>query len=70
MMGTVLPVLMEAPLSETVQAVQIYRQLQYRFGLDLILFIPQHLVQRLALGDSFLKEITTQGKVVYESSDT
>ena len=63
-------VVMETSLSETAQAVQIYRQLQYRFGLDLILFTPQHLTQRLAWGDSFLKEITTQGKVVYESSDT
>ena len=63
-------VVMETPLSETAQAIQIYRQLKYRFGLDLLLFTPQYLAQRLAWGDSFLKEITTHGKVVYESSDT
>jgi hypothetical protein len=38
----------KVPLSETAQAVQIYRQLQYRFGLDMILFTPPRLAQRLA----------------------
>jgi predicted nucleotidyltransferase len=58
-------VVMETELTETGQAIQIYRQLQYRFGLDLILYTRQ----RLAWGGAFLKEITTRGKVVHESSD-
>ena len=59
-------VVMETSLSETEQAVQICQQTQYRFGLDLVVYTPQRLAQRLAWGDSFLKEITSKGKLVYD----
>jgi hypothetical protein len=37
--------------------------------MDLIVRTPKNLKERVELGDSFLKEIVTQGKVLYESSD-
>ena len=55
-------VVMETSLSETAQAVQIYRQLQYRFGLDLVLFTPQRLPSD-SHGDLFLKEIAIPGDI-------
>ena len=60
-------VVMETQLSEIQQAIEILQSIQYRFGLDLIVFSPQRLTQRLKWGDPFLKEITVHGKLVYES---
>lgn len=39
------------------------------FWLDLIVYTSEKLQQRLDLGDSFLKEVIVQGKVLYEASD-
>jgi len=36
--------------------------------LDLIVFTPQELDERLRLGDDFVKEILTEGRVLYERS--
>jgi predicted nucleotidyltransferase len=63
-------VVMETPLKETKQALLIDQSLERDlFGLDLIVRTPQNLAKRISMGDSFLKEITTRGKVLYESSD-
>lgn len=62
-------VVMETPLSEASQAVQICQQIDYLFGLDLIVLRPQRLQQRLELGDSFLQEIMETGRVLYEAPD-
>jgi uncharacterized protein len=60
-------VIMETQLSETEQAVRICRRIPYRFGLDLVVYTPQNLAQRLEWGDSFLKEIIQRGVTLYES---
>jgi predicted nucleotidyltransferase len=39
------------------------------FALDLIVRTPKNLAWRLAEGDSFLHEIMTKGKVLYEKAD-
>jgi len=62
-------VVMDTELSETQQAVEIYQHIQYRFGLDLVVYTPQRLAQRLEWGDSFLHEVVNNGKVLYESPD-
>lgn len=62
-------VIMDTPLNETEQAIQIKRHLNVLFGLDLLVYTPHRLAQRLAWGDSFLKEITEEGIVLYESPD-
>ena len=62
-------VVMDTPLRETEQAVQICQKIEYLFGLDLIVITPQRLSQRQELGDSFLREIVQTGRVVYEAAD-
>lgn len=62
-------VVMETQLKEMEQAVQICQAIEYHFGLDLIVYTPDTLSRRLSLGDSFLKEIISKGKVMYERPD-
>ena len=62
-------VIMDTPLRESEQAYRICREIDYLFGLDLLVITPQRLKQRLGWGDSFLKEIMQKGVVLYESSD-
>jgi len=61
-------VIMDTQKSRLEQAAAICRQIQYRFGLDLIVYTPQDMAQRLEWGDSFLKEISRRGITLYESS--
>ena len=60
-------VVMETPLKEVQQAIQICQQIEYRFGLDLIVHTPKHLAERVKLGDWFLRDVLAEGKVIYES---
>lgn len=60
-------VVMETSLREIRQALEICLNIDYHFGLDLIVKTPEQLSKRIALGDSFLREITVTGKTVYES---
>ncbi len=62
-------VVMETPLKEAEQAARICQRIDYHFGLDLIVRTPATLRRRLALGDSFLREIVDQGIVLYERPD-
>jgi predicted nucleotidyltransferase len=61
-------VVMDTQLSELEQAAIICRAIPYRFGLDLVVYTPQRLVQRLEWGDSFLREIVKRGVTLYEST--
>ncbi len=58
-------VVMETPLRNSEQAAQIVRAIDYHFGMDLLVRHPKQLKERVALGDSFLREIIEKGKVVY-----
>lgn len=62
-------VVMDTPLRESEQALQIRRYINPLFAVDILVYTPSRLVQRLKLGDFFLKEITEKGIVVYESPD-
>ena len=62
-------VIMETALRESQQAVQIRQYLKPLFGLDIIVYPPATIEQRLAWGDFFLKEIIERGIVLYESLD-
>lgn len=73
--GTPLPesdvdllVIMDTPISELEQAAVICRTIPYRFGLDLLVYTPKRLAQRLEWGDSFLREIIQNGVTLYEST--
>jgi predicted nucleotidyltransferase len=50
------------------QAVKIELACDPPFPLDLIVRTPHNLQWRLAEGDSFLREITSKGKVLYEKN--
>lgn len=60
-------VVMNTPRRPRQQRLEISRALSPRpFPLDIIVRTPAQLRERIALGDFFLREISTQGKVVYE----
>ena len=61
-------VIMDTQRSELEQAATICRTIHYRFGLDLVVYTPDHLAQRLEWGDSFLREIKQHGITIYESA--
>ena len=61
-------VIMDTPLKEVEQAIQICQRIEYMFGLDLIVYTPKHLEQRVKLGDWFLRDILAEGKVLYEAA--
>jgi uncharacterized protein len=51
------------------QAVKIRWQLPAPFPMDLLVRTPKNVASRIADGDSFLQEITSKGKVLYEKND-
>src|ERR1700680_4209546 len=55
--------------NEIDQAVRIDRVIDPLFPLDLIVCTPKNIAWRLKEGDSFLGEIMTKGKVLYEKVD-
>jgi uncharacterized protein len=60
-------VVMETSLKPVRQEIEICHQIEYHFGLDVLVYTPQALAERIALGDSFVKDILKEGKVLYES---
>ena len=62
-------VVMDTSLREVQQAIQICQQIEYRFGLDLIVHTPKHLAERLKMNDWFLIDVIKEGKVLYESGN-
>jgi hypothetical protein len=51
------------------QAAEICQQIEYHFGLDLIVYTPENFKTRIRLGDSFLQDIVAGGKILYENAD-
>jgi len=56
--------------NEIDQAVRIDRLIEPVFPLDLIVCTPKNMAWRLKEGDSFLREIMTKGRVLYEKADS
>ena len=61
-------VVMDTPLREVQQAIQICQQIDYRFGLDLIVHTPKYLAERVKKGGWFLRDVLKEGKVLYEAT--
>lgn len=58
---------METPLHERPQRLEISRALSPRpFPMDVVVRMPSQLEERIALGNFCLREITSQGKILYE----
>jgi predicted nucleotidyltransferase len=49
------------------QAIKIRSRLDTTMALDLIVRTPKQVSERLAMGDFFIREITEQGRVIYET---
>ena len=60
-------VIMDTPLKEWEQSLKIRRSLGVTFGMDLIVRTPKRVAQRLKMGDSFMKDVLKEGRVLYES---
>src|SRR6266404_2768377 len=48
------------------QAVAIRSRIEAGVALDLLVRTPEQISRRLAMGDSFIREILERGKVIYE----
>lgn len=55
--------------NQTDQAVRISLAIDPPFPLDIIVRTPKNMKWRLAEGDSFLREVVSKGKVLYEKAD-
>ncbi|MBI3823447.1 MAG: nucleotidyltransferase domain-containing protein [Planctomycetes bacterium] len=62
-------VVMPAARNEIDQAIRIHRVVDPEFPVDLIVCTPKNVAWRLKEGDSFLREIMTKGKVLYEKAN-
>ncbi len=65
--GVGLLVVMETPPDEARQADELLQAAADHFGLDLLVYTPQALAQRLESGDPFVKAVIKRGKVIYAS---
>jgi uncharacterized protein len=52
------------------QAVEIRKAVDFPFPVDVLVRTPQHIAERIAIGDVFLREILSQGIVLYAANDT
>jgi predicted nucleotidyltransferase len=59
---------METRLRGVEQAVAIRRAVDFPFPTDLLVRTPGQIIERLALGDTFLREVVTKGMVLYEAA--
>ena len=48
-------------------ASEIRKRARFSHPMDLLVRTPEQLRQRLAIGDTFLQEVTQQGRVLYEA---
>ena len=53
--------------SDAKRVVEICSRVQPRFPVDLLLFRPEEIEKRLAMGDSFIRDVLARGKVLYEA---
>ena len=61
---------METPLRHVEQAVEIRQAVHFPFPVALLVRTPQHIAERLAMGDVFRHEILSHGVVLYAANDT
>lgn len=62
-------VIMDTPLRGAEQAQKIRQFVNPLFGIDILVYTPEQIQQRLEWGDSFLKSILEEGVTVHESAD-
>lgn len=60
-------VIMKTEQRPVEQASTIRRTVDFPFPVDLLVRTPEQVEERLTMGDSFIKEIVSHGKVLYEA---
>jgi predicted nucleotidyltransferase len=55
--------------NEINQEIRITEAIDHPFAIDLLVRTPKKLQERLELGDWFLREVVTKGRVLYEKTD-
>jgi predicted nucleotidyltransferase len=55
--------------NQITQACRIRLAVEHPFPLDLLVRTPEYLSARLKAGDSFVQEILSKGRVLYEKAD-
>lgn len=60
-------VVMETDQRTIEQAVAIRQAVDFPFPVDLLVRTPEQIEERLRLGDFFVKEVLSRGKVLYEA---
>lgn len=55
---------------QSAQAIRILNRLNMLVPIDLLVRRPEEVEERLAMGDSFMREIVEHGKVMYEAHHT
>jgi predicted nucleotidyltransferase len=63
-------VIMETTLRNVEQAVAIRKAVNFPFAIDLMVRTPAQIAERLAMDDTFFKDILTKGIVLYEADDS
>jgi len=54
----------ERPLAKQIEIARALTP--HRFSIDILVYAPREIKSRIAMGDYFLREIVTKGKVMYE----
>ncbi len=62
-------IVMDTPLKESKISLEIHRHLNVMFGLDLVVYTPKRLKERLEMGDWFLRDVLKEGKILYEADN-
>jgi predicted nucleotidyltransferase len=55
-------VVMDTPMKEVQQSMVIHHQLNIMFGLDLLVYTPNHLKERAEIGDWFVRDILSRSR--------
>ncbi len=63
-------VIMETKERTLRQAADIAAAIEHPFPIDILVRTPQQVKERLAWGDSFLRQILERGLVLYEATDS
>ena len=50
-------------------SVEIQMKLRPGFPVDLLVRTPENVDERIAMGDTFMQEVLTQGRILYEAAD-
>ena len=62
-------VVMDTPLRNVEQAVEIRKAVDFPFPVDLLVRTPEQIAERAALGDVFVREVLTRGLALYEANN-